>query len=204
MASRTGTAKAAPWSRNQRGGPRAPLRHATCWDNVPLCCKRFRPSAGSANARQEYVSAAQAKFSSSMRVLEPFPECVGLRRSTEVERPEHRERRRRMRADVHWAVHFVRHPSRAPIKSVTDNLSSEGFYCRCDESLVPGEFLECLVFVPTQARSAQGECLGLRCLVQVVRVEILAEGLRSGIGFHIEDYLVIPPGANAGRLSPQD
>ena len=141
---------------------------------------------------------AQAKLSSSIRVLEPFPECIGLRRSAEVEVPEHRERRRRVRADVHWAVHLVRHPSRAPIESVTDNLSSEGFYCRCDESFVPGEFLECLVLVPTQARSAQGECLGLRCLVQVVRVEAPAADGRCAVGFHIENYLVIPPDPERG------
>ncbi len=118
-----------------------------------------------------------------------------MRRSAEVEIPEHRERRRRVRADLHWAVQLVRHPSRAPIESVTDNLSSEGFYCRCDESFVPGEFLECRVLVPTQGRNPQGECLGLRlrCLVQVVRVDAPAADVRCGIGFHIEDYLVISP-----------
>jgi len=138
------------------------------------------------------VLEAQAGFSSCIRVLEPFPECVCLRRSVEVGLPEHRERRRRLRADVHWAVRLVRHPSRAPIESVTGNLSSEGFYCRCDESFVPGEFLECLILVPTQARSARQECLGLHCLVQVVRVEAPVAG-RCGIGFHIENYLVFPP-----------
>jgi hypothetical protein len=156
------------------------------------------PGAGSANAEEEHVPEAQSKLSSSMRVFEPFPECIGLSRPAEVEVPEHRERRRRARAHVHWAVHLVRHPSRAPIESVTDNLSSEGFYCHCDESFVPGEFLECLVLVPTQARSAQGECLGLRCLVQVVRAEEPAAGGRCGIGFHIENYLVVPPEPERG------
>ena len=108
--------------------------------------------------------------------------------------PVQGERRRRLRANVHWAVRLVRHSSRIPveIESVTENLSSEGFYCLCDEPFVPGEFLECMVFVPTQTRSAQQERLGLRCLVQVVRVECAAGG-RCGIGCHIEDYRVIPP-----------
>jgi len=114
--------------------------------------------------------------------------------------PVQRERRRRLRADVHWAVRLVRHAIRAPIEieSVTDNLSSEGFYCLCDESFVPGEFLECILFVPTHTRNAERECFGLRCLVRVVRAERLSTGSRCGIGCHIEDYRVIPPGLVRG------
>jgi hypothetical protein len=105
--------------------------------------------------------------------------------------PVHRERRRRVRADVHWVVRLVRHPSRAPIESVTDNISSEGFHCQCGEPFVPGEFLECMLLVPTH--NAQRECLGLRCLVQVVRLESPTADSRWGIGCHIEDYWVLPP-----------
>ena len=107
--------------------------------------------------------------------------------------PVYIERRRRVRADVHWVVRLIRHPSRAPVESVTDNLSSEGFYCRCDEAFVPGEFLECLILIPTQARRARQEGLVLRGLVQVVRVEGQVSGGRCGMGFHIEKYLVVRP-----------
>ena len=143
---------------------------------------------------------AQANLSSTMRGLEPFPEYIVLKQSSEIEMGVQRERRRRLRAAVHWAVHLVRHPSRTPIgiESVTDNLSSEGFYCRCEGPFVPGEFLECMIFVPTHTRSAQMECLGLRCLVQVVRVEAPAADGRCGVGFHIENYLVIPPEPERG------
>jgi len=114
--------------------------------------------------------------------------------------PVQRERRRRVRADVHWAVRLVRHSTRKRIEidSVTDNLSSEGFYCVCDEAFVAGEFLECTIFVPTHARNAHREGLGLGCLVQVVRVESLAAGGRCGLGCHIEDYRVISPELAAG------
>jgi hypothetical protein len=127
-----------------------------------------------------------------MRGLEPFPEYSILKPSAEVEMPVQRERRRRLRADVHWPVSMLRHSSRAPVECVTDNLSSEGFHCLCDEPFVPGEFVECVIFVPTHTRNGQREVLGLRCLVQVVRVESVSASGRSAIGCHIEDYRVMP------------
>ena len=115
-----------------------------------------------------------------------------MKPSAEVEMPLLRERRRRLRADVHWAVSLLGCSSRGPIESVTDNLSSDGFYCRCDELFVAGEFLECIISIPAHSRNGHPECLALRCLVQVVRVELLAAGGRCGIGCHIEGYRVIP------------
>jgi len=141
------------------------------------------------------VPDAQANLSTAMRKLEPFPECIVLKASSEVEGPVHRERRRRPRADVHWEVRLLRHAGRTPIEidSVTDNLSSEGFHCLCDGPFVSGEFLQCVIFVPTHSRKGQPEALGLHCLVQVVRVESLAGSGRCAIGCHIEGYRVIPP-----------
>jgi hypothetical protein len=138
------------------------------------------------------VPQAQANLSSPMRGLEPFPEYSVLKPSVEVEMPVQRDRRRRLRADVRWAVSIRRHSSRTPIESITDNLSSEGFYCVCDEPFFPGEFLECMILAPTHTRNGLRECLGLRCLVQVVRVESLAASGRCAIGCHIEDYRVVP------------
>jgi len=107
--------------------------------------------------------------------------------------PAYRERRRRFRANVHWAVRLLRHPERPPIDCVTVNLSSEGFFCLCDELFVPGELLQCIISVPAQARAPEAECMTLRCLVQVVRVE--SSSGRYGVGCHIENYRLIPPGA---------
>lgn len=149
---------------------------------------------------RERVPDAQANLSGTLRGLQPFPEYLVLKQSAEGEMLVQRERRRRVRADVHWAVRLARHVGRTPveIESVTDNLSTEGFYCRCDESFVPGEFLECMIFVPTHSRNAQPECLRLHCLVQVRRTESLAVDGRRGIGCHIEAYDVIPPESGCG------
>jgi len=159
---------------------------------MPLCCKTSETRTGSTNATLGGVPEAQINLSIPIRSLEPFPEYSVLKPSAEIEMPVPRERRRRLRADVHWAVSLLRCSSRTPIESVTDNLSSEGFYCRCDELFVAGEFLECIISVPTHSRNGQPECLALRCLVQVVRVEPLTAGGRCGIGCHIEDHRVMP------------
>src|ERR1022692_952434 len=107
---------------------------------------------------RERVPDAQANLSGTLRGLQPFPEYLVLKQSAEGEMLVQRERRRRVRADVHWAVRLARHVGRTPveIESVTDNLSTGGFYCRCDESFVPGEFLECMIFVPTHTKGSAG------------------------------------------------
>jgi len=138
------------------------------------------------------VSEAQGNLSTIIRGLEPFPEYIGLKRSPEVELPLRWERRRYVRANVHWTVRLVRHPDKAPLEGVTDNISSRGFYCICDEPFVPGEYLECVILVPTQTRTSSQEYLVLRCLVQAMWVQPAAAG-RLGVGFYIEDYRVMPP-----------
>lgn len=131
---------------------------------------------------------AQVELPISVGVLEPFPECANLKRGNELEIAVHSERRRRPRAELHWAVRIVRHPGQEPVECVTGNLSTEGFYCLCDgSSFVPGEFVECTIRIPTQSRNGDGS-FRLQCLVQVVRVDG-----RSGIGCHIESYRVLPP-----------
>ena len=152
----------------------------------------MKPGGGSANAQPGSVPQALGNRSTSPRALEPFPEYIGLKRTPDIEPPAHGERRRRARADLHWTLHLVRHPGRAPFESVTDNLSSEGLRCLCEEQLVPGEYLECVLFVPTQTRESSQEFLTLRCMVQVIWVAPTACG-GFGVGLHIEDYMVIPP-----------
>jgi hypothetical protein len=145
-------------------------------------------------------------LSISMHGLEPFPEYIGMKRPSGVALPVPRDRRQRARAPVRWAVLLMRDAGQTPIASVTDNLSSEGFYCLCDEPLVPGELLACIIRVPTQSRALQRAFLGLRCLVQVVRVESCGAS-RWGHGCHIEGYQVIPPALvqniEEGRLVPK-
>ena len=104
--------------------------------------------------------------------------------------PPPKERRRRERLGLHWAVHLIRSGSNAPVKSETDNISSEGFYGLCPESFTAGEELECTLEIPSQTRKEKA-CLLLECRVRVVRVETSVPTPLFGVGFHIEDYSVM-------------
>jgi hypothetical protein len=139
------------------------------------------------------VSEAQSNHSARVGLLEPFPEYISLKKLSEVEIAVPSERRRKPRTDLHWTVRLIRDPAQEPVVCVTSNLSTEGFYCLCEQSFEPGEFLECTIIIPTQSRIARGASLSLQCFVQVVRVESPAGGGRAGIGCHIEDYRIVPP-----------
>jgi hypothetical protein len=139
------------------------------------------------------VLEAQASRSDRVGVLEPFPEYNSLKKLIEVETAVHSERRRKPRTDLHWAVRLIRDSDQEPVECVTSNLSSEGFYCLCEESFVPGEFVECTILIPARTRNTRKGSLSLRCFAQVVRVDSPVVDGRSGIGCHIENYRILPP-----------
>jgi len=87
------------------------------------------------------------------------------------------DRRKRKRVAVHWRVRLFRQPEQW-VDTTTENLSSEGLYCICQEPFKPGESLGC-EFWPL--RNLYSDC-------KVRRLEHLTEGF--GLGCHIEDYAV--------------
>ena len=64
------------------------------------------------------------------------------------------DRRRRRRLPLHWPVRLFRQPGRSSAESITENLSSEGFYCITAERFKPGERLN-----TSQAGYSFGKCL---------------------------------------------
>jgi hypothetical protein len=98
-----------------------------------------------------------------------------------------RERRTSVRTAVHWPVAF-RNGRQEPIESITENLSSQGFYCFFQTPIASGEMLMCRLTVPTYDPFRKNENTVLECNVRVIRSETAtAEGL-YGIAFQIEDY----------------
>src|SRR5579885_3552880 len=73
------------------------------------------------------------------RVVLPY-DNAGTQRS-EVKMPPFKERRRRSRMDLHWPVCLSRSGRTEPVRSSTQNISSDGFYCLCQEPFVTGEQL---------------------------------------------------------------
>jgi hypothetical protein len=97
------------------------------------------------------------------------------------------ERRRRARTLVHWRVLLFPEGGSDGIETVTQNLSSTGFYCLSATPFSPGESLFCSIIVPAHDSKSEVHSLALECTVQVMRAESASNGL-YGIACQIEDY----------------
>ena len=98
------------------------------------------------------------------------------------------ERRTRVRTTVHWPVLFFRNGSGEAIESVTQNLSSSGFYCHSQRPITPGEFLRCALKIPSHDPSGHEKPRVLECRVRVTRVEPSLTEDTFGVACHIQDY----------------
>ena len=102
--------------------------------------------------------------------------------------PTQSDRRRRYRARVHWPVQFHRQDVSGFLATETQDLSSDGFYCRSKTVFAPGELVDCTLQVPAHRRQAPGGMLPVKCRVRIVRVDEPDSRGFHGIGCHIEDY----------------
>jgi len=107
------------------------------------------------------------------------------------ERPAIMERRKRARVALRWQLTLLRKGEGHELRSETKNISSEGFYCFCDEAVTPGDRLDCVIMTPLRAGLESPDVLRLYCRVRVARVELSPDGQKYGIGFRIEDYSVV-------------
>jgi hypothetical protein len=99
-----------------------------------------------------------------------------------------RERRRRVRLQVHWPLTFFRPGTTESTETATENLSSDGFYCSTNTAFVPGEIVSCTLSVPTNDRYGGDLTRPVQCRVRIIRVEVLTENDLYGVGCRIEDY----------------
>jgi hypothetical protein len=104
------------------------------------------------------------------------------------------DHRNRQRVALHWPVRLLRQHGGASVESITENLSSEGFYCISTKPFKTGERLRCEIVIP--------DALGLdvpivlECHITVQRVEYQRSGF--GLGCHIEDYSLSSVGPDSG------
>ena len=98
------------------------------------------------------------------------------------------ERRRRTRTPVHWTLCFWSGPLSETIETVTQDLSSDGFYCFSRIPFIPGERLICMLRIPAHRLDRSDRAAELECQVKVVRVDPVREEGYFGIGCKIEDY----------------
>jgi PilZ domain len=100
------------------------------------------------------------------------------------------ERRRRARTQVHWPVLLLQARGADAIETVTQNLSSTGFYCFSPSPLIPGASLLCTLKLPAYDPQSEHHTLMLECRVMVVRAEAATDGF-FGIACRIEDYRLL-------------
>jgi hypothetical protein len=121
-----------------------------------------------------------------------------MMRSEECERisvsSEHKlmvaERRKRLRLPLHWDVYLVVPGADCRERTVTQDLSLDGFYCIVNEALTAGERIECEIVIPAHLPD-RNVALSLRCRARVVRVEQVDDEDRYGLACRIEDYHVM-------------
>lgn len=74
------------------------------------------------------------------------------------------------------------------ISAVTENISSDGFYCVSQHSFVPGEILEVELSLPTHNPDCLEERARVICQAQIVRLDSTWLGPGYGIGCRFETY----------------
>lgn len=124
----------------------------------------------------------------SANPIDLFTGCDGGGKPGEHERAIHRERRRRVRTEVHWPVLLFRNRTAETVESSTRDLSSVGFYCLSRAPFTCGERLSCILKIPTHDPGGKERERPLECSVRVMRVEATAEKEFCGIACQIDDY----------------
>jgi hypothetical protein len=83
--------------------------------------------------------------------------------------------------------------SSVPIRTETENVGIDGFFCYSEYLFSPGENLKFLLFLPAVAKDPQlpmGMCVHGEA--QVVRVAIGPSHRTYGIGCHLISYRILP------------
>ena len=101
------------------------------------------------------------------------------------------ERRRNLRAGLHWTVYLLFNGSGHPLRTVTRDINKDGFYCSLNQPVTPGERIECDIVVPGHGSPDPNDVVYLRCRAHAVRVEKIEGSSEFGLACRIEDYSVI-------------
>jgi len=116
---------------------------------------------------------------------------------SDVEMPESPEkarslnRRKRTRAQLHWPLSFALTGTAESVQTITQDLSSDGFYCIANARFVPGEARHCTLLVPTHHPGGENSPLHVLCKVRIIRVEVTGERGFYGVGCQIMDYRLV-------------
>jgi len=100
-------------------------------------------------------------------------------------------RRKRTRAQLHWPLSFALTGTAGTVQTITQDLSSDGFYCIANTRFAPGEARHCTLLVPTHHPGGENSPLHVLCKVRIIRVEVTGERGFYGVGCQIMDYRLV-------------
>jgi hypothetical protein len=120
----------------------------------------------------------------------PYKLPAAALRMDPAEHCESGERRKYPRVPLHWTLNLACIHFSHPFRTITRDISRDGFYCLLDQPLVPGELVECDIVVPAHRSQDPDDVVHLRCHARVVRVEEIAAGIAFGVACRMEDYRV--------------
>ena len=126
----------------------------------------------------------------SANPIELFTAYAGRANVADVERTT-TDRRARARINVHWPVRLFRTTPPETVETITQNLSSRGFYCYAKNPLSVGEVLSCTIRIPAHDPGGKEMNRLLDCTVRITRVEETQEEGMFGIACRLEDYHVV-------------
>jgi hypothetical protein len=125
-----------------------------------------------------------------VNLIDVYTAHHGVREPASVDSPFQPDRRKRTRTRVHWPLLLMRADTPERIETVTQNLSSSGFYCLSSMPLMPGETLRCTLRVPAYDPKSEQRTISLECSALVLRAEAMPDGL-FGLACRIEDYHLV-------------
>ena len=106
------------------------------------------------------------------------------------------ERRKNLRIPLHATI-YVKNGEQM-VRSMTRNISISGFYYLANDSIVPGQRVDCIMVIGARGPGHDQVHLQLLCTAHVVRVETPREpGYQHGIACQIERYEVLDGTAHA-------
>lgn len=80
-----------------------------------------------------------------------------------------------------------------PVRTVTINVSSEGFFCETAEQFHPGEVLKCRLALAYDILGREANGLSIDGVAEVIRVVADASGRpRFGVACRLRDYHLVP------------
>ena len=104
------------------------------------------------------------------------------------------ERRKYQRMALHWAVRLKRPSSDVYLRTETQDLTTDGFYCWLPEAFEPGEVLECMIELPSSKTTPALRTLYGRATV--LRVKHTRDDM-YGVACQLEDYSLAAGSATA-------